>query len=115
MNSNLLPDFLPFNSLYELRRCNREIGQLALIIFDSIAFDKVLHPEAVSHNLIVLLNNWGRSAPGATADQLVKIIFELERCGALSYGEADFLISQICFLENAKVMYRPKKARLAAG
>lgn len=88
-------DYVPAaDSLAALRRRNREIGILASIMFDAIRYNNVCAKSTTSNALLGLLWDWCGNAPGA-ADYVVKKLFELERCGALSYGEADFLISQV--------------------
>lgn len=94
-------DYVPAaDSIAALRRRNREIGVLASIIFDAVRYSGVCS-RSTSNGLLGLLWDWCGYAPGA-ADYVVKKIFELERCGALSYGEADFAISQVYFLESSR-------------
>lgn len=95
--------YLPADSLEELRRRNRDIGILASIMFDAVRYSD-RYPKSMSNILLGLVWDWCGNAHGA-ADCLVKKISELERCGALSYGEADFLISQVFFLECSKRLH----------
>lgn len=94
-------DYVPAaDSLAALRRRNREIGVIASIVFDAVRYSNVC-TRSTGNVLLGLLWDWCANAPGA-ADYVVKKLLELERCGALSYGEADVVISQVYFLESSR-------------
>lgn len=96
-------DDLPANAPPIHPGCSRDIKILRAIFVDSIAYDKIIHPEVIAHTFVSGLTDWIDNRPGA-ARRLIATIVELERCGALTSGRKAFFIHQIGIYENTRAM-----------
>ncbi|MBX6689986.1 hypothetical protein I8746_10265 [Pseudomonas sp. USTB-Z] len=96
-------DDLPANAPPIHPSSSRDIEILRAIFVDSIAYDKIIHPEVIGQALVSGLTDWIDNRPGA-ARRLIATIVELERCGALTSEKKAFFIHQIGIYENTRAL-----------